>query len=445
VKLMICNISRSLQGGVENIVADLVRKLPSRGIDPVVGLVKGARFNDPEPYRRAFPDLPVEVIDEHGKGTRQARIEALEASILRVRPDVVLIARVYDAYAAITRIKHRHGWPRLAVTIQAYEPHYLYDARLYRDHIDLCVTSGELVRQGAIQWSGLPAERVVSIPGGVAAPKVDRIPRSEGAPIRIGYVGRLDPDQKRALDFIGFVQRLNARGLPYTLDLVGSGPAEEAIRNALTGDIEAGRVRMHGWVPVEELYRSIYPRLDLFAHFAHTEGVTIAPREAMAHGVVPVISRFVGLAAEGQFLDGENALTFPVGDLDAAVACVARLMEEPATFERLSAAAMCSQGGKYSEEGAIDAWADAFKQSLERPAAGGPLPKIHYPDDGRLARLGLSPWLAQRARDLLGKRCVHTSGANEWPTGSALIDADAAREIMSIVDAEDRARAPENP
>ena len=48
MRLLICNISRSLQGGVENIVADLVRKLPSRGIDPVVGLTKGARYNDPE-------------------------------------------------------------------------------------------------------------------------------------------------------------------------------------------------------------------------------------------------------------------------------------------------------------------------------------------------------------------------------------------------------------
>ncbi len=434
MRLLICNISRSLQGGVENIVADLVRKLPSRGIDPVVGLTKGARYNDPEPYQKAFPDLPVVIIDESGKGTRQARIEALERSILKVQPDVVLIARVYDAYEAVTRIKHRHGWPRLAVTIQAYEPHYLYDARLYRNHIDLCVTSGELVRQGVIHWSGLAADRVVNIPGGVAAPKVSRIPRAVGEPIRIGYVGRLDPGQKRALDFIGFVQRLNARGLPYTLDLVGSGPAEEGIRAALADDIRQGRVRMHGWVGVEDLYQRIYPRLDLFAHFAHTEGVTIAPREAMAHGVVPVISRFVGLAAEGQFLDGANALTFPVGDLDAAVSCVMRLVEEPATFERLSAAAARSQGGRYSEEGAIDAWADAFKQCLERPVATGQLPRIRHPDDGRLARIGLSPWLAQRARDVLGRRYPHDSGANEWPTGSAMMDSVSAGEISAVVD-----------
>lgn len=153
----------------------------------------------------------------------------------------------------------------------------------------------------------------------------------------------------------------------------------------------------------------------------------------MAHGVVPVISRFVGLATEGQFLDGENALTFPVGDLDAAAACVVRLVEEPATLARLAAAAARSQGGKYSEEGAIDAWAEAFKQSMERLATTGSLPRIRFPDDGRLARMGLSPWIAQRIRDLLALRSPHGSGANEWPTGSALMDSVSAGEIMAVV------------
>ena len=436
MRLLICNISHSLQGGVENIVADLCRHLPSRGIEAILGLARGGRFNDPDRYRAAFPDLPAVVIDG-AKGTRQARLEGLLKTIRQVRPDIVLIARVFDAYEAVTRLKRRHGWPRLAVTIQAYEPHYLYDARLYRDHIDLCVTSGELVRQGVCRWSGLAAERVISIPGGVRPPLNPPQSRRPGGVLRLGYVGRLDPDQKRIFDLVPVVQGLDQAGLAYRLDVVGGGPAEAELRRRLAAGEQAGRIVFHGWQDYQALYGRIYPALDVLVHFAHTEGVTIAPREAMAHGVTPVISRFAGLKTEGQFLDGVNALTFPVGDTAAAVGQILRLWREPGLLERLSASAMISQQGKYSYEGALDAWAEAFRACLARPPVTGPRPRLRWPPDGRLARLGVPPWLAQRLRDLAGVRCDHADGSGEWPTGSGLMTADAAREIMALAEEKD--------
>jgi hypothetical protein len=143
-----------------------------------------------------------------------------------------------------------------------------------------------------------------------------------------------------------------------------------------------------------------------------------------------VISRFTGLKTEGQFLDGINALTFPVGNTTAAVDQVIRLWREPGLLARLSAAAMVSQRGKYDYEGAIDAWAEAFRACLERPPATGPMPKL--PPDGRLTRLNIHPWLAQRLRDLAGARFDHADGSGEWPTGSGLMTPAAARGIMAL-------------
>jgi len=432
VKLLICNISRSVQGGVENIVADLCRNLPAYGIDPVVGLAKGLRHNRPERYRAAFPDLPTVEIDGTG-GTRQARIEGLVRTIRSVRPDIALIARVYDAYEAISRFKARDARLRLAVTIQAYEPHYIYDARLFREHIDLCVTSGELVRSAVCDWAGLPADRVVSIPGGVRPPLRPVGERHMGEPVRLGYVGRLDPDQKRALDLIPFTRSLERLGVPFTLAIVGGGPAESALREALGGQVAHGSVEFWGWRSPETLYEEVYPNLHIFVHFAHTEGVTIAPREAMAHGAVPVVSDFVGRAQEGQFIDDVNALIFPVGDVDAAARRVARIVKEADLYERLSRAAASSQQDKYSYHGAIEAWAQAFRKCLERPQARGAPVRPAYAPDGRLARWGVDPWLAQRLRNLVGARHMHADGSGEWPTGSGTMTADAAAEIMAPV------------
>jgi hypothetical protein len=149
----------------------------------------------------------------------------------------------------------------------------------------------------------------------------------------------------------------------------------------------------------------------------------------MAHGVVPVVSRFIGLAAEGHFVHEMNALTFPVGDVEAAAACVRRLLAEPGLLRRLSENAMQSQRGRYSFEGATRAWAEAFDRCVEQPARTGDLPRAPFPPDGRLARLGVPPWLAQQVRDLLGRRHDHTDPGSEWPTGSELMTWEAADSI----------------
>jgi hypothetical protein len=161
----------------------------------------------------------------------------------------------------------------------------------------------------------------------------------------------------------------------------------------------------------------------------------------MAHGVVPIVSRFVGLAVEGQFVHQVNALTFPVGDVEAAAACVRRLFEEPGLLLRLSENAMQSQRGRYSFDGATRAWAEAFDRCLAQPARTGDLPRVPFLPDGRLTRSGVPPWLAQRVRDLLGRRHDHTDPGSEWPTGSGLMTPEAADSIRRFGESIEAARA----
>jgi glycosyltransferase involved in cell wall biosynthesis len=354
--------------------------------------------------------------------------------ISEVRPDVVLIARLFDAYQVVVEMKRRWTRPRLAVTVQAYEPHYLFDARLYREHIDLCVTSGEMIRDAAVSWSGLPRDRVVSIPGGVRAPSASPTPRTPGPVLRLGYVGRLDANQKRIFDLVPLLELLDTVGLKYSMEIVGTGPAAAELAGRLGRQIGSGRVLLSGWQTGWKLYAEIFPRLDVLVHLAFTEGVTIAPREAMAHGVVPVVSEFIGLRREGHFLGEVNALTFPVGDVGAAANCIRRLAEEPGLLERLSAAAMQSQGGVYSLDGATAAWARALTDCLATPARSGFLAMPSFAPDGRLARCGVPAWLAQRVRDLCGRRHEHGDPGSEWPTGSSLMTEATAGELWRFAE-----------
>lgn len=427
--LLICSPSIALRGGVESIINGLCRELPHHGWEVILALGKGSRFNNPGVYSSMYPDLP--VIEVNGtKGTRLGRIEALIEIFKKTSPAVVLSARVFDAYEAVSVMKQEVRAPRLAVAIRAYEPHYLSDAAIYQDLIDLCVADGKLLRAAAIKCAGLRSDRVVSIPGGVRIPEMPPTPRVVRNILQIGYVGRLTQSDKRILDIIPFLRRLENHSLQYHFRIVGEGPEEQLLRENLSSLISDGKVSFCGWKEQRELYEEIYPSLDCILNFSPAEGVTISGREAMANGVVPVTSKFVGLKAEGLYLNESNALTFPVGDLEAAAVAIVRLVTETGLMTHLSSNAAHSQSNEYTHEGSIRAWASALDCCLERPPAIGPVPKLNLPADGRLTRFGLSPRMSQRVRKLLGRTFEHSDPGSEWPTGSGLITEAENADIM---------------
>jgi len=436
-RLLICSPSHARQGGVESAIDDLCHELPKRGWETLLALGQGSRFNDVGAYRNAYPDLAIKEIDGT-KGTRQSRLESLRKVILEVQPDIVFSARVFDAYEVVTSLKQRHRTPRLAVGIGGYEPHYFYDVRLFKGNVDLCVVMGNLLGAALTDWAGIDASRVVSIPAGVRSPRGPSQPRDPGDILRIGYVGRLAQKDKSILDMVPFLAQLEERGLAYHVSIVGDGPEAPVLRERLGSYVSNGRVTFCGWKDRSELYETVYPNLDSVVHFSPAEGVPIAGGEAMAHGVVPVISQFIGLKTERQYLHDFNSLVFKVGDVATAADHMQRLASEPGLLRRLSENAACSHAGKYTFDGAMDAWADALDRCMEQPPMMGAVPSLGLPKDGRLTRMGLSPGNAQRLRDLLGRRHVHNDPGSEWPTGSGLMPDDVAVEIMRFAaDCED--------
>jgi glycosyltransferase involved in cell wall biosynthesis len=414
MRLFVCTPTHYLQGGVERILESLATHLPAHGFDVVFGFAKGARFHDPERFRAAFPVM--RGVDVDGtSGTAYGRRRALRRAILDVDPDVVLIARMFDAYPVCAELKARGHRLRLAVTIQAYEDDFFYDLARWREFVDVCVTSGERIASTVRMLTDVP---VMSIPGGVAPARRFRV--AHDGPLRIGYVGRVVQLQKRILDLPLLARELQRRGVPFKCVVAGDGTELSALREQLPD------AQYLGWLSTDELYARVYPELDVLVHFAEWEGMTIAPREAMAHGVVPVVSRFIG--AE-DFVEEVNSLTFPVGDVRAAADAIERLHRDRALLERLSHEARSSQTGIRSEIGAIEAWASAFREAVARPArVGASLPEAPR-DHGLLSRAGVPDALAELVRRV--RKRGHGEAGSEWPHWSGVRDEDVANRLRS--------------
>lgn len=402
-RVLICTPTHYLQGGVERIMESLAADLPARGLEVLFALAKGARFHDPAKFRAAFPGIHGVQVDGTS-GTVYGRRRALRRAIVATDPDVVLIARMFDAYPVVSALKLEGHRTRLAVTVQAYESDYFADLDRYQDFVDLCVASGERIATEVRRRTAVPT---VSIPGGVAPPH--RLRAAHAGPLRLGYVGRVEQIQKRALDLPLLAAELERRGIPFTLDVAGDGTVLDELRARLP------HARFHGWLSTAELYDRVYPALDVLVHFAEFEGMTIAPREAMAHGAVPVIARNVG--AE-DFTEGVNALTFAIGDVTAAADAVERLHRDRALLEQLSARARESQSGIRSAEGASDAWAAAFRETLARaPRIGRTLP-VAPRDQGLLTRLRVPDAVAEVVRRV--RKRHHGDPGSEWPHWSGM-------------------------
>lgn len=195
------------------------------------------------------------------------------------------------------------------------------------------------------EYEQLLGERnVVLLPNGIdCAPyrKYNRQPPEPGAPLRCIYIGRLAP--RKGLDEI--LACLPAARA--TLVVAGSGPDEGRLKLRARELGVAGRVRFAGPAYGEEKAR-LLAQADVLLLPSYSEGLPYALLEAMAAGVVPVVTR-VG-AIPDVVEAGRHGLFVPVQDVAAIARALESLDADRAWLARMSAACRGRIAGAYSIE-----------------------------------------------------------------------------------------------
>lgn len=180
-----------------------------------------------------------------------------------------------------------------------------------------------------------PALQVV--PNGIdCAPYLEerRAPHDPGGPLRLVYLGRLAPGKGLA-ESIEAMRLSRARGVPARLVIAGSGPEEARLREQVADHGLHRQVSFAG-AAFGEQKRQLLSQADALLLASHSEGLPYALLEAMASGVVPVVTP-VGAVPE-VVVDGEHGLVVRPGDAEAIAQAIARLAGERAGLARMSAA-----------------------------------------------------------------------------------------------------------
>jgi glycosyltransferase involved in cell wall biosynthesis len=235
--------------------------------------------------------------------------------------------------------------------------------------------------------------------------------------LRLAWVGRFEQAQKRVHDLVPILERLDRNSFPFFLSLAGDGPEAKSLQEQLNPWIRSGQVRWLGRLDKAQLQLQVYDQSDVLLITSSWETGPIVAWEAIAAGLVVVSSRYVGSGAEGALKDGQTALLFPVGDFDAVVLALTRLLD-PNLRKSLATSALEMVSRRYSDSASLAAWLNVFSISMELP----PLPLDHE----EYARLSATVpsgrfdlWLgvkrAEYLRRLLGLSFRHLSAGSEWP------------------------------
>jgi len=414
-RLMFITQTHTVWGGMEMWLDRFARWMLDRGWDVVAGLARGARYSDPGKYAAAHPHLRGVIMDAI-VGTESARVGAITRAIRRVKPDVVIPIGIGSIFPAMARDKTT----RLVTPIFSYYADWIANVIESFDLVDMVVPNARLLDAYLRGVAGDARVRLVR--QGVPAATQPRLPR-DPAHLRVAYAGRIEEASKRVLDLADLTDAIQRRGLPVELHIYGDGPDLPALKERV-----GRRAVFHGFTDVDVLYRDVYPQLDAVVLFSPAETGPNVNYEAMQNGIVPVSSRFLGYAAEGVLKDGQNALTFEVGDVAAAADHLATLAADRQFLEHLSTAAAASVAN-FTDRDMYAGWERIIEEVVERPIRIASSSAPAHTSDGRLARAGLPPATADALRRLFGRRSAHTSGWEEWP-GTQPVTAGATSRIM---------------
>ena len=399
-------------GGVATWIDYIVPGLRQRGWRVTLGLTEGLHHNV-NAYLTVHPMQGVIRI-RNRTATREGRARALCTAIKAVAPDIVASVNIVDVYSAVDRLK-QSGFLNLraVMALHAIEAEYFEQIKHSATSLDAVIAPNRLACKLASTVGGLESGRIYYTPCGVCLPECfEATPIERLAPLRIGFVGRLDRPQKRIDDLVVIVKELDRRNINYQLLIAGAGPEESWLRCELKSHVERGVVQFIGVLSgkeMEEFYGTIHTLLIT----SLWETGPIVAWEAIAHGVLVVTSAYIGSGLEGNLRHGENCLIYPIGNAVAAVECIVEA-QDVERRSHLTSAGIAFVRQKMTHERSIKYWSDSFATIKSQPIRAPSLEDTPCEPAGRLDHL-LGVRLAELVRHIVRRNPVPAEPGHEWP------------------------------
>jgi glycosyltransferase involved in cell wall biosynthesis len=344
-------------GGSTTFLINLAGELVRRKSPVMVGSLEADN-----PYAEDFRRLGIPLYVEDDR-TRifEDRIAAMLGQLRAFRPDVVVACLGPSSYEVFRYVPT--GVRRLGMIQSDYPENYPPFAP-YVPYLDGMVGVSRQIETNLHNHPQLGRVPTYYLPYGIAVPEQcpGRIADESriGEPLRILYLGRLERPQKRVHLFPQILRQLGQSGLPFIWTIAGDGPERDWLHTNLPA--REGNVQVHFAGPVH--YRDVPSVLrchDIFLLPSQAEGLPLSLLEAMAHGVVPVVSDLASGISE--VADRTSAMLIPPHRVEGYAEAMIWLAQHPEESAAMANRAAELVRENYSASAMTDRWLAVVQQS----------------------------------------------------------------------------------
>jgi glycosyltransferase involved in cell wall biosynthesis len=210
-----------------------------------------------------------------------------------------------------------------------------------------------------------------------------RSPKTAG-PLKLIFLGRLDDKAKGIMLLPAILKKAGELGVDLMCDVLGTGPDEEKLKQAVNQSGLQSCVIFHGQALPHEVPRWL-TSADIFLMPSRFEGFGLSLVEAMAAGCVPVATELSGIT-DMIVEDGISGFLCPIGDAEAFAEKISLLYRQRDKMWRMSAEAPKRVQESFSLERMAADYDALFTEIMSRqpvPYSVRPLQETAFPRELR--------------------------------------------------------------
>ncbi|VAX11782.1 GLYCOSYL TRANSFERASE [hydrothermal vent metagenome] len=239
------------------------------------------------------------------------------------------------------------------------------------------------LKSDLIEKYGADPSKLSLIPNGIdQAPfeQAAKAKRGQELSLQLGFLGRLEHNQKGVLYLPEIVQELNRLGVQFKLRIAGKGKHQTQLELNLKTEIEKKQVELVGALTPDSV-PAFLSETDLFLFTSHFEGCPNALLEAIMAGCVPVSWLIDGIT---DFIieDDKSGFICPMEDVKFFARRIKELDKDREKLQAMSEATAQVGRARFTHECAAMAYASLFKEVMvELPPLWVPKPWKEFRQD----------------------------------------------------------------
>ena len=195
--------------------------------------------------------------------------------------------------------------------------------------------------------------------------KASQTERGQNEILQLGFLGRLEHNQKGVMHLPNLVEKLNALEIPFHLSIAGKGADIEKLEKALEPWINTGQISFLGALTIEDV-PDFLAKTDIYIFPSHFEGCPNSLLEAMMAGCVSMAWTIKGIT-DYVLKEGATGFLHDVGDCVHIAKNIKILDENRKLLRKISKLAANDARSRFTPELTAAAYAKVFNEVMNQP------------------------------------------------------------------------------